>query len=78
MASGPGAVVIAGSMVYTQCYSASKAYGWLWRDLMLKSDLFTRGRISACVACAFLKPSGRVCVEISHESPSCLASVSRT
>ena len=45
--------------------------GSLWRDLKLNSDPFTRGKINTGEACTFLKPSGGVYVEISHESPFC-------
>jgi hypothetical protein len=38
---------------------------------MLNSDPFTRGKINTGEACTFLKPSGGVCIEISHESPFC-------
>ena len=39
---------------------------------MLTVTPFTRGKISTGKACTFLKPSGGICIEMSHESPSCL------
>jgi hypothetical protein len=39
---------------------------------MLNSDPFTRGKINTGGACTFLKPSGGVCIEISHENSFCL------